>query len=112
MQALLSGWGCTVITARGGDDALAQLKQGLQPPDIILADYHLDEGTGTGAIATLRAATHLQIPAVIITADHSAEVLREVRLKGHALLRKPLKAAALRALMHQLTWRRRAVAAE
>jgi Na+/proline symporter/signal transduction histidine kinase len=112
MQVLLSGWGCSVITARGGDDALAQLKQGLQPPDIILADYHLDEGTGTGAIATLRAATHLQIPAVIITADHSAEVLREVRLKGHALLRKPLKAAALRALMHQLTWRRRAVAAE
>jgi CheY-like chemotaxis protein len=112
MQTLLSGWGCTVITARSGDEALAQLKQGLQPPDIVLADYHLDEGTGTGAIATLRAATHLQIPAVIITADHSAEVLREVRLKGHALLRKPLKAAALRALMHQLTWRRRAVAAE
>ena len=91
MQTLLSGWGCTVITARSGDEALGQLQQGMQPPDIILADYHLDEGTGTGAIATLRAATHMQIPAVIITADHSAEVLREVRLKGHALLQETLE---------------------
>jgi CheY-like chemotaxis protein/anti-sigma regulatory factor (Ser/Thr protein kinase) len=111
MQALLGGWGCSVITARGSDDALEQLRKAIQPPDIILADYHLDDGTGTGAIAALRAASQVQVPAIIITADHSAEVLREVRLKGHALLRKPLKAAALRALMHQLTWRR-AVAAE
>jgi hypothetical protein len=48
---------------------------------------------------------------IIITADHSAEVQREVRKRGYALLRKPLKAAALRALMYQLTLQR-AVAAE
>ena len=56
-------------------------------------------------------ATNAEIPAIIITADHSAEVQREVRARGYALLRKPLKAAALRALMHQLT-SQRAVAAE
>jgi Na+/proline symporter/signal transduction histidine kinase len=111
MQTLLSGWGCSVATARSSEEALQHLSQGTQPPDIILADYHLDDSTGTGAVAALRAASRTQIPAIIITADHSAEVQREVRLKGHALLRKPLKAAALRALMHQLTWRR-AVAAE
>jgi CheY-like chemotaxis protein len=111
MQTLLTGWGCSVAIARGAEQALEHLRQGAQPPDIILADYHLDDGTGTGAIAAVRAASRTQIPAIIITADHSAEVQREVRLKGHALLRKPLKAAALRALMHQLTWRR-AVAAE
>jgi Na+/proline symporter/signal transduction histidine kinase len=111
MQTLLSGWGCSVATARSSEEALQHLGQGTQPPDIILADYHLDDSTGTGAVAALRAASRTQIPAIIITADHSAEVQREVRLKGHALLRKPLKAAALRALMHQLTWRR-AVAAE
>jgi Na+/proline symporter/signal transduction histidine kinase len=111
MQTLLTGWGCSVAIARGAEQALEYLRQGAQPPDIILADYHLDDGTGTGAVAAVRAASRTQIPAIIITADHSAEVQREVRLKGHALLRKPLKAAALRALMHQLTWRR-AVAAE
>ncbi len=48
---------------------------------------------------------------IVITADHSAEVQRAVRARGYALLRKPLKAAALRALMYQLT-RQRAAAAE
>jgi hypothetical protein len=51
------------------------------------------------------------VPVIVITADHSADVQRQVRLRGFALLRKPLKAAALRALMYQLTWQR-AVAAE
>jgi CheY-like chemotaxis protein len=76
-----------------------------------LADYHLDDGTGLEAVAELRAAARSQVPVIVITADHSAEVQREVRLRGFALLRKPLKAAALRALMYQLTWQR-AVAAE
>ena len=80
-------------------------------PDIILADYHLDDGTGVEAVAALRVAARSQAPVIVITADHSAEVQREVRLRGFALLRKPLKAAALRALMYQLTWQR-AVAAE
>jgi CheY-like chemotaxis protein len=80
-------------------------------PDIILADYHLDVGTGIETVSAVRTAAHAQIPAIIITADHSAAVQREVRARGYALLRKPLKAAALRALMHQLTWQR-AVAAE
>ncbi len=57
------------------------------------------------------AATKIQAPVIVITADHSAEVQREIRTRGYALLRKPLKAAALRALMYQLTLQR-AVAAE
>ena len=43
---------------------------------------------------------------IVITADHSAELQREARLGGCTLLRKPLKAAALRALMYQLGRRR------
>ena len=80
-------------------------------PDIILADYHLDDGTGLEAISALRMDGRSQAPVIVITADHSAEVQREIRMLGYALLRKPLKAAALRALMYQLTWQR-AVAAE
>ena len=111
MQVLLSGWGCTVLAAQGTGEAMNLMRERGVVPDIILADYHLDEGTGIDTVAVVRAATHAQIPAIIITADHSAAVQREVRARGYALLRKPLKAAALRALMHQLTWQR-AVAAE
>src|SRR5262249_1939013 len=96
-----------------GADALERLRAG-GVPDIILVDYHLDEGTGLEVVAALRAAmcgTACDPPAIVITADHSAEVQRQARLFGCALLRKPVKAAALRALMYQLT-RQRAVAAE
>jgi len=49
---------------------------------------------------------------ILITADHSAQVQRAIRARGYALLRKPLKAAALRALMFQMTRQRASVAAE
>lgn len=111
MQALLEGWGCRAVTAKSCAEAIGRVGEIGAPVDIILADYHLDEGTGVDAVIAVRAAAGSSPPAIIITADHSAEVQREVRERGFGLLRKPVKAAALRALMHQLTWRR-AVAAE
>jgi CheY-like chemotaxis protein len=111
MQTLLEGWGCSVVTAHSAAEAVGQLNDSAVTPDIILADYHLDDGTGLEAVAALRGAARSQVPVIVITADHSADVQRQVRLRGFALLRKPLKAAALRALMYQLTWQR-AVAAE
>ena len=62
-------------------------------------------------VSAVRAAAKTHTPVIVITADHSAEVQRGVRTRGYFMLRKPLKAAALRALMYQLT-RQRAVAAE
>jgi len=111
MHVLLEGWGCIAIAATNAAEAIARLAESGVHPDIILADYHLDEGTGVDAVAKVRAAAASQPPVIIITADHSAEVQRDIRLRGYGLLRKPLKAAALRALMYQLTWQR-AVAAE
>jgi CheY-like chemotaxis protein/anti-sigma regulatory factor (Ser/Thr protein kinase) len=111
MQILLEGWGCQAVTARNGAEAIARLASSGARPDIILADYHLDDGTGVAAVAAVRTAVGCERPVIVITADHSAEVQRDVRLSGYHLLRKPLKAAALRALMHQLTWQR-TVAAE
>ncbi len=111
MHSLLEGWGCMVITAQSASEAVRKLSDTALAPDIILADYHLDDGTGLEAVMALRATARSQAPVIVITADHSAELQREVRMRGFALLRKPLKAAALRALMHQLT-SQRAVAAE
>ena len=112
MQTLLEGWKCAVVTAQSAADAIKELQASGFVPDIVLADYHLDDSTGLEAITALQTATGLQAPVIVITADHSAALQREVRQRGIALLRKPLKAAALRALMYQLTWQRAAVAAE
>ena len=111
MQTLLDGWSCTTLTARNAGEAIEKLGQTGVKPDIVLVDYHLDGSTGLEAVAALRAVAKVLAPVVVITADHSAEVQREVRARGYALLRKPLKAAALRALVYQMT-RQRAVAAE
>ena len=108
---LLEGWGCTVLPAVNGAEAVERCRSAGRAPDIILADYHLDGTTGLEAVRELRAALGAEPPVVVITADHSAEVQRAVRANHFGLLRKPLKAAALRALMHQMT-RQRAVAAE
>jgi CheY-like chemotaxis protein len=112
MQALLEGWGCKVIVARNAQEACAAVEASAQLPDIVIADYHLDEGTGLEAVAAVRWAANAPVPVIVVTADYSAEVQREVRVAGYALLRKPIKAAALRALVYQLTWQRGPVAAE
>jgi len=111
MRALLENWGCIAYTAQNATEMVEQLRRTGDVPDIILADFHLDGGTGLEAVAALGAALETQVPVIFVTADHSAEVQREIRTHGHAMLRKPLKAAALRALMYQLTLQR-AVAAE
>ena len=111
MRALLEGWGCGVILAESAAEAIVALPHNARRPDIIFADYHLDSGTGLDAIAAVRAAVGADIPAIVITADHSAEVQRRIRQSDCGLLRKPLKAAAFRALLSQLL-RQRPAAAE
>ncbi len=98
-------------TAENASQAIAACTAAQFVPDVILADYHLDRDNGLDAIAAVRAGLGRVAPAVIISADNSAEMQRMVRMQGHAFLRKPVKAAALRALMYQLTMAR-ATAAE
>lgn len=101
MDTLLSGWGCKTQLAPSAAKALALYTGGAARPDVILADFHLDAGTGVDAIAQLRQHFSFEIPGVIITADPSQDVHKYVRDLGVAVLRKPLKAASLRAVLAQ-----------
>jgi Na+/proline symporter/signal transduction histidine kinase len=110
MRTLLTGWGCVVIAADRPETAVERFDSyvdGLGAttekviPAIILADYHLDEGTGIEAVLDIRAHLSADVPGVIITADHSPEVRRRLRELELTLLPKPLKAGALRAVMMQ-----------
>jgi len=108
MRALLTGWGCHVILATSPEDAVAAVRKAGTLPDIILADYHLQSSTGLDAIAAVRALIGGDTPACIITADYSTELHRSLRLMGLTVLRKPLKTAALRAVLSQISLRRAA----
>ena len=110
MDTLLSGWGCKVLTAANLGAALAALKQTSWVPSGLLVDYHLDEGNGIEAITELRRRLGGHLPAILITADRSPPVRAAAHAREIPVLNKPVKPAALRALLAQ--WRVQRVAAE
>ena len=108
MNALLGNWQCTVLTARSATEAMTVMAERALIPDVILADYHLEQGTGMDCIGAIRQRAGFKTPAVLITADRSPDVEEQARALDLHLLRKPLKPAALRALMTRLYSRRTA----
>jgi Na+/proline symporter/signal transduction histidine kinase len=110
MQILLSGWGCRVLIAPDVETALSQVQNAGGPLNGLLVDYHLDHGNGIEAIATVRAQAGADLPAILITADRSPRVRQEARASGVVLLNKPVKPAALRALLAQWSAQRIAAA--
>jgi two-component system, sensor histidine kinase len=103
MQALLAAWDCTLLQAASVDHAVAALDGNASPPDIVIADYHLDGGAlGTDAIAALRARCGRALPALVISSDRSAELRRKLKALGYPFLPKPTSPARLRAMMSYL----------
>ncbi len=99
MASLMTPWGCEVITA--GDGASAETAD--PEPDVIVADYHLDDAeNGIDVMDRLRQRFDTTIPGILITADQSEAVRDQARSRAYHLLHKPLKPAALRALLSRL----------
>jgi Na+/proline symporter/signal transduction histidine kinase len=109
METLLGGWGCRVLTAPDLKSALITIAEAEAPPGALLVDYHLDDGDGLMAIRALRMQFGEELPAILITADRSPRMREEARAQNVQVLNKPLKPAALRALLAQ--WRARGLAA-
>ena len=101
MRHLLSGWGCRVMTAPDLPEALDILERE-GAPDIIICDYHLDGGDGLSAMRQLRARIEGGVPGILITADRGQAVRDGARDQGLEVLHKPLRPAALRALLAQI----------
>jgi len=101
MRALLTKWGCRVALAHNLQEACAALAQLDGAPDAIIADFHLDEGDGLGAIAELRQQLGYNAPAILATADRSQEVREAAARADVALLNKPVKPAPLRAQLRR-----------
>jgi len=109
METLLSSWGCRVFKAADLNTAQALLIEAKVRPSCLLVDYHLDSSNGVDAIVELRWRLG-DLPAILITADRSPEVGEMARQRSIQVLNKPVKPAALRALLAQ--WRVQRVAAE
>ncbi|SFL35257.1 hybrid sensor histidine kinase/response regulator [Shimia haliotis] len=95
----LENWGADVLACKSQSEAIALLQEIELAPDVILADYQLDDGaTGTGLITELRA-TYGPLPAVVITANREPFVRSEAAALSAQLLYKPLDLDALRAAL-------------
>jgi Na+/proline symporter/signal transduction histidine kinase/CheY-like chemotaxis protein len=108
MLALLGGWQCDVRIAESGAKWRGALNG--DTPDLILADYHLDDDKdGLQLIAEICSDLGRVIPAVVISADQTEALREEATRRGHAVLAKPIKPATLRALMTRLLVQRAAL---
>jgi len=99
MNMLLDRWGCSVMLAENQQQAVQQIRKNGRP-GMVLVDYHLsDQANGLDVMEHLDNVLETKLPAIVITADRSPELEERVRKKGYGLLRKPIRPAALRALM-------------
>jgi len=111
MKTLLTGWDAKVIAATDPAAAVEAIAATDERITGLLVDYHLDRGNGIAAIRDIRQRFGVAIPAILITADRSLHVRDAAREDGIVVLNKPVKPAALRALLGQ--WRtQQMVAAE
>ena len=110
MQALLGGWGCRIVCAASLEDALSRLDDQKTEPDVVIADYHLDDADGLSAIVALRERFGADLPALLVTADRSPAVRDAAQARDVRVLNTPVRPAALRAMLSQ--WRVTGRAAE
>ena len=98
MEALLGQWGVQVLKARNSAEATALCDP--SGVDTVLADYHLGDGVdGINLLHRLCRSRTPALTAALISADHDAELILAARNAGFPLLHKPLRPAALRALL-------------
>lgn len=108
MAALLGRWGVRVLAARSVEEARALLAGAC--PGAVLADFHLSGAqTGLEALVELCAAAG-GCPGALVTANASETLAQQARERGYEVLRKPVKPAALRALLASFVRGRRGTA--
>lgn len=103
LEMLLESWGHVVLAAASAEDALSMLPAWGRSPELIIADYRLQNGnTGGEAIAQVEQGLRLsKLPAIIITGDTAPERLQQAQALGHGLLHKPVRADSLRRAMDE-----------
>lgn len=103
LRALLEKWDCTVETFTSSDTVLEYARSHARP-DGMLLDYQLsdDEHDGLTLASALREHWGEAISGALVTAMRDDGVRKEARACGLHFLAKPIKPAALKALLKHL----------
>jgi len=103
MEGLLGEWGCTVMVAGSGNEAVKQLIEFESCPHAIITDYRLqDNETGEQALKLVNEHCGANIPAIIITGDIAPERLVEIDKLALPVLHKPCNALQLQTYLYSI----------
>lgn len=103
LTELLSAWKCEVTAMRSSTEVGNWLALWQEPPDIIVADYHLsDTENGWSIIQRIRASYGRPIPALVVSSNRTPELRAHLKKNGVLLVNKPIAPAKLRAAMSHL----------
>lgn len=103
IEALLSSWGCHTVAVRDRESAMSRLRKGEAIPDLLLVDYHLDHGeSGLDLAEEMQDLWGSRVPSIVITADHTPDAQTAATARGCRILRKPVRPAALRAVINSM----------
>ena len=101
MQGLLARWGCEVMTAGTGDEALQCARE--RCPDVILCDLSLAGAeSGVEVVDRLRRAHGSAVACAFVTGESASDRIAEARATGHLIAFKPTSPGKLRAMLEHL----------
>ncbi len=100
LSQTLRGWGYQVLTAHDLSGAATQMRA--QAVDAWLLDFHLDHGATGLEVHEALSREFGERPTLVLTADDSAAMRREVQERGLTLLRKPVRALALKSVLDRM----------
>lgn len=100
MASLLTLWGCRVGTAQSHHEAIQSLE--VMTPDLLMVDYQMgDQVSGIELIERIRERSGYQTGAVLVTANQQDALRQQCRELNISYLRKPVKPAAMRAILNR-----------
>ena len=100
MSQLLAGWDCVVTTATSLKHLQQQVDISCDHADILIVDYHLDDGVNGLDVATeINNLRDKPLPVMMITANYSKQLKNEVKNSDILLLNKPVKPMKLKTSM-------------
>ena len=100
LQQQLAQWTERVIAVKSLAEWQQLNDQERQQPDVIIADYHLDDGeNGIESAQQILGQLQTEIPVIIVSADASEWLREAVSEANYSFIRKPIKSLALRKLI-------------
>lgn len=103
LEQQITNWGCDVIASSGNPKVLHQQVTHIRAPELIIADYHLDDGmNGVDLVQGLKAKFNWSTPCIVCSADPSESIRQHCNDAQYRFINKPVKALALKRLIKQL----------